>query len=248
MKPHSIYRVLWVACFAVALFLATSSARAEFVNPLITVQVSAGGHTGIWELEVSNPSDPYSWRLPEPVDIYSDDPDNVFLGTIDSMDLGLIADPQVALGFAFTAGPAPAVFGVSSGLVVFPMNNPTGFATASLTVTDNDGNGATAAGLFAGSKVYQATLNGATPFANLVSTVVAPIDDSATSQERHPGVGSVLIPGIVNTISASYSFTLTANDSASGTSRFNVVPEPSTVALALIGSAALVACWRRRRK
>jgi hypothetical protein len=250
MRPKTTHRVAFssVVCVAFVCLATALPARAEFVNPLIRIDLEANGMTGSWELEVTDPSDPFSWNLTAPVEIYSDDPSETYLGTIETLNLGLDGDPQVLLNFSMTAGPAPTLFSVSTGLVLFaPINNPLAFATAAITVTDNNSNGGTATGTFPGSKAYQASYNGGSTFANLVSPVVAPLDDSATGSERLPAVGSVVIPGVVTSINAEYSFLLTAADSASGTSRFNViVPEPSTIVLALAGLAALF--WHRRRK
>ncbi len=232
------------ACFAVA-----TPAWAEFLQPQVRVDVSAGGHAGSWELDLTSPSSPLDWHLPAAVDIYSDDVNHVFLATLETLDLGLIGDPQIVVNFSLTAGALATNVAISSGAVLFAAaNNPTAFATAAITVTDNDSNGGSATGSFAGTKSYEASYNGGTTFADLISPVVAPVDDSGIGMERFPAVGSAVIPGLVGSISAGYNFTLTANDSASGTSRFSlVVPEPSTVALILIGAAALLWHWRRRR-
>jgi hypothetical protein len=53
------------------------------------------------------------------------------------------------------------------------------------------------------------------------------------------------IAGLVTDIQAEYQFTLSANDSASGTSRFEVVPEPVAMHLALLGIVGLLLARRR---
>ncbi len=253
MRPNEAHGVAFLSVVRVTIALAcltvATPAWAEFLQPQVQVNVSAGGHSGSWELDLTNPTSPLDWHLPSAVDIYSDDVDHVFLATLETLDLGMIGDPQIVLNFSLTAVALPTNVAVSSGAVLFAAaNNPLAFATAAITVTDNDSNGGSATGNFAGVKSYEATYNGGTTFADLVSPVVAPVDDSGIGMERFPAVGSVAIPGLVTSIAAGYSFTLTANDSASGTSRFNVVvPEPSTVALILIGTAALLWHCRRRR-
>ena len=57
--------------------------------------------------------------------------------------------------------------------------------------------------------------------------------------------GWTQIPGTVTEMNASYQFTLTARDSASGTSMFQMVPEP--VSLFLLGTGALAIFFRRKR-
>ena len=100
--------------------------------------------------------------------------------------------------------------------------------------------------MFPGIKAYQAQYNsGPSIFANLVSPVNAPTDTSNTGSDRFPAAGRVPISGIVNSIQSQFSFQLTANDSASGTSSFNltggtIVPEPSSLVLALLGGLGLL--------
>lgn len=233
---------------ALAISASPQRANAEFVGDLLTITVSAGGNSGTWSLPGPATSDPFSWALPETVNIYSSQNPTVLLATIDSLNLGLDGDPQVMLNFAVTAGNANTVFGLSSALVAFgSLTNPASFATAGITVTDNDSNGGSATGLFAGSKSYQASYNGGNLFANLVSPVIAAPDSSGIGSERNPAVGTIPIPGSVTSIKGEFSFVLTANDSASGTSRFNVVPEPSSVILALMAATGLYWAARRRR-
>jgi hypothetical protein len=223
-------------------------AHAEFVGNLVQINVSSDGNTGSWAFSGPATSDPFTWALPEPVSIYSSQNPSVLLATVDSLNLTLDGDPQVVLNFAVTAGNANTVFSMSSALVAFgSLTNPASFATAGIGVTDNDSNGGSATGLFPGSKAYQASYNGGNIFANLISPVVAPVDDSGIGSERNPLVGTIPIPGSVTSIKGAFNFLLTANDSAAGTSRFNIVPEPSSVILALMAATGLYWAARRRR-
>lgn len=253
MRPTHTYRVasrsatslaMAVACLALA-----APARGAFVAPQVTIDVSAGGHSGSWQLDLGDPASPLDWHLAAPLDIYSSDASHTLLATIETLDLFYEGDPQVILNFSLTAGAAPTNVAIASGAVLFaPALNPTAFATAGMTVTDNNDNGGMATGNFAGAKSYEATYNGGATFADLISPIAAPLGDTGIGMERLPAAGSVVIPGVVSSIAAGYSFMLTAEDSASGTSRFSlVIPEPSTAALALLGIVALVSVRRRRR-
>jgi hypothetical protein len=233
---------------AIAIATAPQRAHAEFLGNLVQINVSSGDNTGSWAFAGPATSDPFTWALSEPVNIYSSQNPTVLLATVDSLNLTLDGDPQVVLGFAVTAGAANTVFSMSSALVAFgSLTNPAAFATAGVSVTDNDSDGGSATGLFAGSKSYQASYNGGNLFANLVSPVIAPVDDSGIGSERNPAVGTIPIPGSVTSIKGEFSFLLTKNDSASGTSRFNIVPEPSSVILALMAATGLYWAARRRR-
>jgi hypothetical protein len=162
------------------------------------------------------------------------------IGTIRGLDIELNGDPGVSLGFFVTANAAPTHITVRSSLVTFgALVNPQAFASAGVTVTDNDEDGASVAGLFPGTLAYEAMYNGSSVFANLVSPVVAPANSSATVSDRFPAVGFSTIAGAVSSIQTQFDFMLSANDSASGTSRFNVVvPEPAGIVLGLLGGAA----------
>ena len=244
---------LFVACCALALaaLAVPSRAHAEFLGNLLEIQVSAGTNTGSFILNVSEPGNPFSYQLTEPVDIFSTQNPGTLLATIDGLSLFYDGDPQIILNFALTAGNANTNFSISSALVAFPsLTNPQASATAGITVTDNGTTGGSATGSFPGIKSYEASYNGGTVFADLVSPVVAPPGSSGIGSERFPvPVGSTIaIPGSVSSMKAEFDFILTANDSASGTSNFTIiVPEPSSIFLAMFGGVALLFAARRRK-
>ncbi len=242
-----------VVCCALA-FAALASptrAHAEFLGNLLEIQVSAGPNTGSFILDVPVSGDPFFFNLNEPFDIFSSENPGTLLATIDGLSLTFDGDPQVILNFALTAGNADTAFSISSALVAFPaLTNPQASATAGITVTDNGTTGGSATGLFPGVKSYEATFNGGTVFADLVSPVIAPAGSSGIGSERFPvPVGSTIaIPGSVTSMAAEFNFVLTANDSASGTSNFTIiVPEPSSILLALAGGMAMLLAVRRRK-
>jgi hypothetical protein len=243
----------FVACFALAFaaLALPSRAHAEFLGNLLEIQVSAGPNTGSYILDVPVSGNPFVYNLSEPFDIFSSQNPGTLLATIDGFSLSYDGDPQIILNFAVTAGNANTAFSISSALVAFPsLTNPQASATAAITVTDNGTNGGTATGTFPGVKSYEATYNGGSLFADLVSPVIAPPGSSGIGSERFPvPIGSTIaIPGSVTSMAAEFSFVLTANDSASGTSNFTIiVPEPSSILLALAGGVALMFAVRRRK-
>jgi hypothetical protein len=220
------------------------------------MQFESDGNTASWSTQWDITSDTANWSLPAPLSIYSSTNPELLLATVNGLTLSYDTDPFVSLGFNVVSGGAPTNFSISSAVVpVAPtITNGLAFATAGVTVTENPPfDGASMTGLFAGSKAYEARYNGGgSIFADLVSPVIVPpFGITGTGTEKFPpGVGTtVVIPGVVFNIESQFNFTLSANDQASGTSIFNIVPEPSSVVLAACGLAALV--WhvaRRRRK
>ncbi len=239
-----------MSCVLLVCLISTSRARGEFLGNLIEVHVSSEGHAGSWLLEVAPTSDPFYWALAAPVEIYSTAEPSRLLATIDSLNVEVDGDPQVLLNFAVTAGAVNTTFAINSASVSFAaLNNPQSFATAAITLTDNNGDGASLSGLFAGNKAYQATYNGGSEFASLVSPIVTDPDSSNIGSQRNPLSGTVAIPGSVSSIQTGLSFVLSATDAASGTTRFTViVPEPSTMVLGVFAGVALLVTHRRRQR
>lgn len=164
------------------------------------------------------------------------------VGTVRDLYVEFIEDPQVTVNFTAVSGPVPTNFSFSSGVLSFSnIDNSLALATAGVTVTDNDSDGATFTGLYGGDG-YQAMYNDSVIFDTLLGSYVVPADDSSTKNERSPGAGSTMI-GTTFNMKADWNFTLSANDQVGGTSLFKIVPAPGSIAL--FGIAGLVA--RRRR-
>jgi hypothetical protein len=155
-------------------------------------------------------------------------------------------DPSVNLHFSVQAGAADTNFTFDAMAPSFaPMTNPAAVASSSLTLTDTDGNGATITGLEGGNSCYAAIYNGSVTWAPLNQgyTFSDPLD-GVTETDRQPLTGFGTIFDTVSSIQSEYSFTLSANDEASGTSTFNVTPEPATLSLLVLGGLAML---KRRR-
>jgi hypothetical protein len=233
----------------------TMSAHAELITgqniARVTISVTSGDDTAeqTWffppGLIVSGHND---WQLPAAAQLHAN---GKLLATVRELSLDIEADPAVKLSFNVEAGNADTDVTVTSTTVPFSaITNPLGYASAAVTLT-GDEDGATLTGLLPGGKVYEARYN-STPvtWASLLGTIVADPDSSLTASSRQPNTGRSTINDTLDSISSQFSFRLSANDQASGTSRFDViVPEPSAVALAITGAVCLLAGgWRRRRK
>jgi hypothetical protein len=244
----SAMRRLWglVLAAVTILFAVAHSAQAEFIGNVVTVTAtsSLGSATQSWELP-AEPSSPLVWSLPGAYDFVGTT--NELIGRLRQAVVMLDGDPSVGLSFAVSAGNAATTFTITTASVSFPgIANAKGFASAGVTLTDGNplpGNGASLSLTKNHTGLYQATYNAGTTFAELLGPLSIPskgsISDNANS-------GTQVIAGTVTDIQASYSFTLSANDLASGTSQFQVVPEPSVVALLVFGLIGLALGCRRR--
>ena len=168
-------------------------------------------------------------------------------GYLKSLTMGLLAEPVISLNFSVTAGSVNRTFTITSAWLSFPTKHfAEGTASAGITVTDEDQVGATLTGLYSGSKAYEATYNGTTTFANLVSPIDATLSGSNTEN-----VLSWQPMETLSSMQSSFAFTLSAGDAADGTSIYTtraVVPEPSTIALLGMGVIGLLGYACRRHK
>jgi hypothetical protein len=159
--------------------------------------------------------------------------------------------PTVNLNFAVMAGAVQTEFTISSALLSFntPISPAEGRASAAISVTDVLGNGANLTGAASNGGSYIAQYNGLVPtgttFAELIPGLSAPGFGSNAVAQDFPGGGAFApIGAAVSNMSSQFHFTLSAFDQASGTSTFEIVPAPAT--LALLGIGALLGRRRRR--
>ena len=110
-----------------------------------------------------------------------------------------------------------------------------------MTLTDNDGNGASMTGLFSAASSYRALCNG-TPIAQLIPSfgVVPPFLTNTSGGSFGPTNSNAV------SMQAECNFTLSANDSASATSIYSKTRVPAPATGLLLGLAGLAARRRRR--
>ncbi|MHB0912233.1 MAG: PEP-CTERM sorting domain-containing protein [Armatimonadota bacterium] len=227
------------------------------LTSLLTIQAESDGATAAYTVDMLPPAGStfggeYSWSLPS--DSYIDlVADGKVLGTIRELELGYIADPVVNLRFAIESGSSSTVWTFHQGPLSFDtLHNPDAFATAAITITTADENGAVLNGQYDSGKCYKAVYNGSQTYRSLINSVTIPAgeDDSYIYKERYPVSGWTTIVGNVNSIESEFSFTLSAGDQASGTSRFEVQPVPEPGSLLALGSglAATAGALLRRRR
>jgi hypothetical protein len=193
----------------------------------------------------------YFWTLASPIVIF-DTASGLPLAKLLSASVEFIEDPVVNVAFNVQAGNALTEFAVTHALLSFPAIDPAqGRASAGLSVTDTGSDGASIAGLVAGGGSYLAQYNGFVPggttFAQLLQSVIANPGESNAAAASTPGGGGFLpIIGPVSDMSSEFHFNLSADDLASGTSHWEVIPipGPSALAILLFGVAGLS---RKRR-
>jgi hypothetical protein len=236
---------------AVGLGLA-SPALADISDIVLRIEATNEMGTAVYEGHLSDGTfydgGEYVWESRTPIMMLNQQ--GQVIATFNNARVRCVEDPVVQLNFSVAAGNLATTFTITSPLLSFPAIDPaSGRATAGVTVTDTNGDGAsltpdTQPGLY--TSRYNGAVPGGTLFADLLGApVTAAAFDSASASESFPGGGAFsAIAGPVSDMSARYRFSLTANDEASGTSSYEIIPGPS--AIALLGIGGLLAGRRRR--
>lgn len=192
----------------------------------------------------------YNWSLPGVVQIL--DQFGSPIATLGTASVYCREDPQVDLNFSVFAGALNTTFTITSPTLSFgTINDSSGRTSAGFTVSDQDGNGVGISG-WNGNSIYTSRYNGAVPGGttfhdSFFGSFGTPIpDDTFATSENFPGVGFTPIGTPVSDMSSRFRFTLTANDLASGTSQYEIIPIPAPGAATLLGLGGLLVGRRRR--
>ncbi len=242
-RRHSFTRICFVTLAAGAFLLGGATAVGEEISTtffMIEVESTLGAAS--WsiasaEVDFDQLTHTWSWAGPE-----------MQLGevaTLNHASLVVVGDPQIALGFAITAGPADITVTISSALLSFdPLVNPVGAASMGVTLTECGGDPAASLVGLAGDagSIYAAYHN--VPPGSVFAEFVPGLATGTTISGAGSTGGWVPIADTVGSMQALYSFGLSAGDEASSTSNFMIVPEP--LSLALLGLGVITLARRRR--
>lgn len=227
--------------FCVASILPLSAQQAPSVIPSITIDAPG---LGVYELPVDMTgwefeTDGKKWKLKAP----NDDEAISWFGV---EELEYDPDPLVFNHYLVTnPSTVDQTFTVTTSLATtwsapFVMN---GSVTTSL--SDNGGDGASVSAV-PGLSIYSALIDGSTvqtlqgdPFS---LSATAPFVANDTQSFANVAWGA----DVNSSIGITLQFTLSPGDTATILSEFEVIPEPATGGLVLLGGA-LLAAWRRQR-
>jgi len=230
--------------------LLTSTASAGLSDVFFRIEASNGTSSAAWEVRTDDPSvnydpdtDTWSWSGGGISLMSGDDT----LAVLNNGSLTIQEDPVIVIFFDVQAGGSDTVFSISSAVLSFPaLINPTATASMGLTVTDSDADadalltgGIGTGGNNAFTDVYNA---GASTFLEGISSIQVTNIAGSNSDSANSG-GFQPVAGAVVDMQTHLGFTLSANDSASGTGVYVMIPEPSAFALVFLGSVLVL---RRR--
>ncbi|MEL6497318.1 MAG: VPLPA-CTERM sorting domain-containing protein [Planctomycetota bacterium] len=240
---------------AVGIAAVAGTATADVVDLIIfeviaTNDLTGASQTRTYTVDASaNAGDTIEWTLPDQLDFA--DIGGVasasVMVTTDGASRGASGAQSVVADFSVFASTQNASFQINSAVVSFSTiqaSDALGFASAAVTLVDvlNDGAALTPAP----GGGYQALVNGGSTFASLFPAGSPLSVPSGTGTlDFNSDTGAFLPAGVdVSSISASWNFSLSGFDSATGTSTFTVIPAPASAAM--LGLGGLAAARRRR--
>ncbi|VAX42015.1 hypothetical protein MNBD_PLANCTO03-2387, partial [hydrothermal vent metagenome] len=224
-----------------------STAWGDIGDPVLTFEASNALGSGTFTVSPDDGAwdgNSWFWMALGPIEIYTDTGD--LIATFTQGSAFIDEDPLIGMGFAVLNGDLDATISISSSNITFDtIFGAQGRASAGMTMTESNGDTATLIGLEAGGTMFSADYNGTTPFADLLAGPFSAGAFSTTdATDEYPDGGAFAAMGDVSDISVDWSFELSANDQASGTSVFVVIPTPASLALIAVGGLFI---GRRRR-
>jgi uncharacterized protein (TIGR03382 family) len=230
----------------------TAPANADISDIVLRIEATNEMGTAVYEGHLADgdwmPGGQYIWESRTPIMMMNQA--GQMVAEFNGATVRLVEDPVVQLNFSVSAGSMNTTFTISSPLLSFAAIDPAvGRASAGVSITDTNGDGATISPVMQPG-LYTSQYNGAVPagtlFADLLTNpLVAGAFDSNSASAESPGGGAFSPIGTaVSDMSARFHFSLTANDQASGTSTYEIIPAPGAVSLLALGG---LFAGRRRR-
>lgn len=157
------------------------------------------------------------------------------VATITLASFTLRSCSRIDLSLSVDAGAADTVITVRTGRLSFETiaaADAVGRATASLSISDRNNNGATLAGVGApGTPVYRAWVNGGaaggTLFSGLVGALSAGAGGNASAYQTDPQTGFRFVGAPVGDAAVELVFSLSAGDRGTASTMFDVDPNPA---------------------
>lgn len=158
-------------------------------------------------------------------------------------------NPVIGMAFAVISGSTDTTFRIESGLVDVPdFDQPIARTSAGLTLTDADGDGsASLTGDLASGLAFEAVASGSLFGALHSGLAVNSTNGSAAIDLDFPNGDGIFGPigAPLTTMNTAFEFTVSAFDTASGTSTFGAINIPAPGAAFLLTLGGIVASRRR---
>ena len=231
-------KVAQIVSAAALMMIVSGAAFADVSDVVLTIHALSGRAEGSLEITVDQGTwegDNFFWSTDVAIPIMSG---SEVLGTFGPGHLELYADPSLSMGFSVQAGTAETYFTISSAMLTFPPIQPAaGRTSGAFTLMDFGGEGAALTGTLPGGFAYRALLGDGTVFCEAMqSIVVTPPETLAVGSFEYPaGGGYAAIPGGTDGMRAEIGCALTPYAFASGSTVFEIIPEPASLLLLTVG-------------
>lgn len=245
MELKSLISGLKRTLVVLAVAAAAPLANANLTDVVFSIKGESNSGSAVYSLTMDDVNwqrsqDSWDWSSDASVNVKDGNGNTVF--TLTNVSMFFRSDPQINLSFSVQAGSSDTVFSITSGTLSFgQINNAQGQASSAFTVTDTNNNGATLTGGQSDGNGYNAWYNGSNLFVGQIPGLSVPVGtQSRSTSDNYPAVGYAPVGADVTDMTAGVKFTLTAHDLASGTTQYEIVPEPSALVLLALGGLSLI--------